>query len=145
MRNAGIAATNEEKIVNSDLETTDRHTSSKGEIVLYSRDVFFGMRVRTIVTQLDYSISMHKDARSFVEYLTDGTAHTVLALIDFNQPVDWADLATVISSEVPVVGFGSHTDVEGFRQAKQAGVARVVSNGEFSRSLPDLIAKYRRP
>jgi hypothetical protein len=49
-----------------------------------------------------------------------------------------------LRSGVPVVAFGSHTDVDGFRAAKAAGVARVVSNGEFSRSLADLVAKYAR-
>lgn len=127
-----------------DQSTTREDTSTKGEIVLYSRDVFFGMRVRTIVKQLGYSITLHKEAEPFVAYMAATTSHPVLGLVDFNQPVNWSELASVLSSDVPVIGFGSHTDVDGFRQARHAGVDRVVSNGEFSRNLPDLIAKYER-
>lgn len=110
-------------------------------IVTLSRDVFFGMRVRTILRQLGVDLVLTKDEAATVEAVSDGA--TMLALVDFNQPVDWAALAPLISSEVPVVAFGSHTDVEGFRTAKAAGVDRVVSNGEFSRNLPSLIEKYK--
>jgi hypothetical protein len=43
---------------------------------------------------------------------------------------------------VPILAFGPHKDVEGFKAAKRAGVTRVVANGEFSRSLPDLAKRY---
>lgn len=124
--------------------TQNDNTASKGEIVLYSRDVFFGMRVRTIVKQLGYSIVLDKDLESFVDHTTSDPPQPVLALVDFNQPVDWDHLRDVLASGVPVIGFGSHKDVDGFRKAKRAGVDRVVSNGDFSRNLPDLIANYAR-
>ena len=113
-----------------------------GRIVAFSRDVFFGMRVRTVLRQIGYDLALVKseaEARDAV-----AAAETHLLLVDFNQPVTWADLATVLQGETPVLAFGSHTDVEGFRAAKDAGVRRVVSNGEFSRRLPELIAQYRR-
>ena len=112
-------------------------------IVTFSRDLFFGMRVRTIVGKLGYGLTLTKDEASTVEALTESAP--VLALVDFNQPVDWAALEPLIMSDVPVIGFGSHTDVDGFRAAKAAGVDRVVSNGDFSRNLPELIAKYKSP
>lgn len=121
----------------SDMET---HQDA-GTIVALSRDLFFGMRMRTIIRQLGYGLQIVKDETSLVEAAADSP---LLAFVDFNQPVDWDALAPLMSSETPVVAFGSHTYVEGFRAAKAAGVNRTVSNGEFSRSLPDLIEKYKR-
>lgn len=112
-----------------------------GQIVTLSRDVFFGMRVRTILRQLGMDLVLTKDEAATVEAAAGG--ETILALVDFNQPVDWVTLEPLIASEVPVVAFGSHTDVDGFRAARAAGVNRVVSNGEFSRNLPGLIEKYK--
>ena len=114
-------------------------------IVVYSRDLYFGMRIRTVVTQLGYAPVIVTAVPAFVEHVTAGEPAPVLALVDFNHPVDWAALRPVIDEGVPVVAFGAHTDVEGFRAAKAAGVARVVSNGDLSRSLPDLVARYARP
>lgn len=112
-----------------------------GAIIALSRDLFFGMRIRTIIRKLGYELSLPKSESETVVALND-TSHARLVLVDFNQPVDWDALRPVIDSKVPVIGFGSHTDVDGFRGAKAAGVDRVVSNGEFSRALPDLVAKY---
>jgi hypothetical protein len=112
-------------------------------IVALSRDLFFGMRVRTIVRQLGYELSLVNDEAKTIE--ATGDPAPALALVDFNQPVDWSALAPLLESGVPVIAFGSHTDVEGFRAAKAAGVTRVVSNGDFSRRLPELIEQYRRP
>jgi CheY-like chemotaxis protein len=110
-------------------------------ILILSRDLFFGMRVRTAVKQLGFSLTIAKDEAETIAALAQGSP--VLALIDFNQPVEWSALAPLMTANLAVIAFGSHTDVEGFRAAKVAGVNRVVSNGEFSRTLPDLIAKYR--
>lgn len=114
-----------------------------GRIVAFSRDVFFGMRVRTILRQIGYDLALVKTEAEAMEAVSTG--RTDLLLVDFNQPVAWEALAGVLQGETPVLAFGSHTDAEGFRAAKDAGVRRVVSNGEFSRRLPELIEQYRRP
>jgi PleD family two-component response regulator len=111
-------------------------------IVALSRDVFFGMRIRTILRQVGFEVRLVKDEMATVDAVN--TENPALVLVDFNAPVDWDALSPVVGGNVPVLGFGSHTDVDGFRAAKAAGVNRVVSNGEFSRSLPDLVARYAR-
>ena len=116
--------------------------ASAGRIVALTRDVFFGMRVRTIVRQLGYELSLTGDEAKMISAASEG--NPVLALVDFNQPVDWDALESLLKSTLPVVAFGSHTDVEGFRAAKAVGVDRVVSNGDLSRRLPELIEQYRR-
>lgn len=111
-----------------------------GIVAALSRDVFFGMRIRTVLNQLGYEMRLCKNEQELVDANTG--AHMVL--VDFNIPVDWTALTSVLSGEVPVLAFGSHTNVEGFRAAKAAGATRVVSNGEFSRRLPALLTQYRR-
>lgn len=127
------------------MSSQDQATSphGNGRIVALSRDVFFGMRVRTVLRQLGYELALVKTEREAVDATADGG--TALLLVDFNGAVAWDELTPVLEGDTPVLGFGSHTDVEGFRAAKEAGVSRVVSNGEFSRRLPELIEQYRRP
>jgi hypothetical protein len=123
-------------------EAQEETHAAVGRIVSLSRDLFFGMRVRTIVGKLGYDLKLVKDESGVVDAVSDDRVDMVL--VDFNQPVSWDDLSVVLSGETPVLAFGSHTDVDGFRAAKAAGVTRVVSNGEFSRRLPELIDQYRR-
>lgn len=113
-----------------------------GLVVVLSRDVFFAMRIRTSLRQLGYDVVTVSDIPSFTTAFETGDVLAVLGLIDFNSPVAWPLLADAMETGVPIVAFGPHTDVEGFRAAKAAGVARVVSNGEFSRSLPALVKRH---
>lgn len=120
----------------------DSPVQGNGRIVALSRDVFFGMRVRTVLRQIGYDLALVKSESEALDAVND--ADTALLLIDFNQPVAWDGLETVLEAETPVLAFGAHTDVDGFRAAKGAGVTRVVSNGEFSRRLHELVEQYRR-
>lgn len=111
-----------------------------GLVCALSRDVFFGMRIRTVLQNLGYDLSLCKDEAELVAAAPAAN----IALVDFNQGVDWEALQPVISSSTPVIAFGAHTNVDGFRAAKAAGVRRVVSNGEFSRKLPALLTQYKK-
>lgn len=120
---------------------TDNDTTDQPPIAVLSRDVFFGMRIRNALKQLGYTLVMLK---SETELETAMDTVPVMALVDFNNPVDWDAVAVSIAAhpEVPLVAFGAHTDVEGFQRAKASGAARVVANRSFSQQLPDLIARY---
>ena len=127
-------------------ETGDQRTAfgAPATIAVLSRDLFFGMRIRTTVSRLGYRVLISQQPEDLLAHVREHPDAIALVLVDFNQPIGWAALAPLQSMHLPVVAFGSHTDVEGFRAAKAAGVARVISNGEFSRSLPDLVARYAR-
>jgi hypothetical protein len=115
---------------------------SQDRVVVLSRDLFFGMRIRTVLRQLGIATVLTKTEPEYVTALGAGEP-AMLAIVDFNQPVDW-DIVNSAPESPPVIAFGAHTDVAGFRAAKAAGVARTVSNGEFDRSFPSLLEKYRR-
>ena len=128
--------------MSSTATTSPEITAHSARTVVLSKDLFFGMRIRWTMQQLGYSVSLTQDSSTFLAKLSEVGQTASLGFVDFNQPVSWDELASAISTGVPIIAFGSHKDVEGFRAAKAAGVARVVSNGEFSRSLPALVEKY---
>lgn len=113
-----------------------------GLVAVLSRDLFFGMRIRTSLRQMGYAVAIAQDARTFSRHLEQGDQRAALGIVDFNFPVNWAELVDAVQVGVPILAFGPHTDVAGFRAAKAAGATRVVANGEFSRSLPQLVERY---
>jgi hypothetical protein len=113
-----------------------------GLVAVLSKDLFFGMRIRTSLRQMGYAVAIAQDAATFNRHLENGDQRACLGIVDFNFPVEWEAVRAAMSIGVPILAFGPHKDVAGFRAAKQAGVTRVVANGEFSRSLPDLALRY---
>ncbi len=126
------------------LDSTEGELARKasGLVAVLSTDLFFGMRIRTSLRQLGYAVAIAQDVAMFSRHLQNGDQRAVLGIVDFNFPVDWEAVKETLKVGVPILAFGPHKDVEGFRAAKRAGVARVVANGEFSRSLPDLVRRY---
>jgi len=114
-------------------------------VAVLSNDLFFGMRIRTSLRHLGYAVAIAQDAKTFSRHLQQGDQRACLGIVDFNFPVAWDDVREAMAIGVPMLAFGPHKDVEGFRAAKLAGVTRVVANGEFSRSLPDLVKRYATP
>lgn len=115
---------------------------ASGLVAVLSTDLFFSMRIRTALRQLGFSVSIAKDVPALSVLVENDGQKACLCIVDFNYPVDWAAIDELTYGGVPILAFGPHKDVEGFRAAKAAGVTRVVANGEFSRSLPDLALRY---
>lgn len=116
-------------------------TDSIGTVVVYSPDLFFGMRIRNALKQLGYELALATTIEAFQQAIV-AEPTPVLGIVDFNRGVDWEQFAPSIAGDVTVIAFGAHTDVDGFRAAKTAGVVRTLSNGSFNTSLPDLLARY---
>ena len=76
------------------------------------------------------------------------TLAIVLNVIDMNGAVSWDVIREALSRAdgdvVPTLAFGPHVDIEGRREAKSAGVTRIVSNGQFHSDMAGLIDRYRR-
>jgi len=123
-------------------DQANRPDTASGLVAVLSTDLFFGMRIRTSLRQLGYSIAIAQDVPTLARHLENGDQKACLGIVDFNYAVDWEALSDVMNIGVPILAFGPHKDVDGFRAAKKAGVTRVVANGEFTRSLPDLALRY---
>ena len=130
---------------NAEDSTREPAPRAHGLVAVLSKDLFFGMRIRTSLRALGYAVAIAQDAATFSRHLENGDQRAVLGIVDFNFPVDWEAVKDSVAIGVPILAFGPHLDVAGFRAAKQAGVTRVVANGEFTRSLPDLAQRYASP
>lgn len=117
----------------------------RGNIIALIPDVFFSVTVRNTIRRLDYDAHIVKSTEDLVDAVT--TESSVLVLVDMEavrDESDWDDIAGLARWGVPVLVFGPHRDVDGFRRAKQAGIARVVANSQFHREMPTLIERYAR-
>ena len=116
-----------------------------GEIVVLNRDLFFGVKIGNTLRGLGYRVSFVPTTEEFVTRLRTNSPPPVLGVIDMSAGVDWETIAAVVSAgavRTPLLGFGSHLDVEGRRAAKAAGVTRIVSNGDFHRDMVTLVRRY---
>lgn len=126
----------------SETNAPEQPAAARGLVAVLSKDLFFGMRIRTSLRQLGYAVAIAQDVPAFSRHLSNGDQRACLGIVDFNYPVEWDAVSGVMGLGVPILAFGPHKDVDGFRAARKAGVTRVVANGEFSRSLPDLALRY---
>jgi hypothetical protein len=118
-------------------------------LIALNRDVFFGVRLRNLAKELGYDLKLVPTSNGVASALETEAARTALVVIDMNAvgtEVDWQALESALAAYplVPSLGFGSHTDVETRRDAKRAGLTRIVSNGEFHRDAASLIQRYAR-
>jgi hypothetical protein len=87
-------------------------------------------------------------AEAFVGALGGQADSVAIGIIDMNGAVSWevihACLSQANGGDVPTLAFGPHVDIDGRRTAKNAGVTRIVSNGQFHNDMLGLIDRYRR-
>lgn len=111
-------------------------------IVALNRDLFFGIRLKQLGSALGYQVDLIADAGSFLTKLREG--NVALGIVDIGAGPDWSAIAAdaELGPRPPILAFGAHKDADGLRAAKQAGVTRVVSNGQFHRDAASLIRRY---
>lgn len=115
-------------------------------VLILNKDLFFGITVADALRELGYAPIAARSTNA----LTSAVAmypDCALVIIDIAAVDNWNTLQTIIDNmpETPSVAFGSHTNVEGLRAAKAVGLTRVFSNGEFHRTMGDVITRYARP
>jgi FixJ family two-component response regulator len=116
-------------------------------VVVLNRDLMFGSRIRSTMATLGLQTVVKGDTGAFLETAKTLGSGVVIAIIDMNGNVDWDAISTALRDDEtlpPVLGFGSHTDVETRRAAKAAGVNRIVSNGQFHADMAGYVQRYRR-
>lgn len=110
------------------------------------KDLFFGVKIRNELKAHGFDTVFARSTEQFAELLKEH--QPAIGIIDLGSGPDWDRVREIgqdpATSEIPVIVFGSHMDVEGMRRAKASGVARVVSNGKMHAELPVLIERYAR-
>jgi hypothetical protein len=120
-------------------------SSPAGSIAVLNRDLFFGVRIANGLRALGYTVDLVTMSAVYAERLR-ATPTPVLAVVDLTADPDWPVITEATDrASIPILAFGPHTDVASRRAAQAAGVTRLVSNGEFHRAMPDLVARYARP
>lgn len=119
------------------------------KVIALNRDVFFGVRLRNLAKELGCDLALAPTASAVSEALTESAASVALVIVDMNvlkTGVDWDVMAEIVvrHPDLPMLGFGAHTDVETRRAAKAAGLTRIVANSEFHRNAAALIQRYAR-
>jgi hypothetical protein len=115
--------------------------------VVLNRDLLFGSRVRSVLSTLGLEARFVANTEQFVAALTALKGASAIGIIDMNSVVAWDALKAAlqeIDAAPPTLAFGPHVDVENRRLAKDAGVTRIVSNGQFHREMKELVDRYRR-
>jgi methylmalonyl-CoA mutase cobalamin-binding subunit len=124
----------------------DAKTEPLPEIVVLNRDLFFGVRIGNALRDAGFSVTFRPATAAFTAAVRAADPPAVLGLIDLGADPAWSEIAQLTHDVpmTPILVFGPHKDVDGFRAAKAAGITRIVSNGEFHRNMLGLIQRYAR-
>lgn len=114
-------------------------------VLILNKDLFFGVTIADALRALGYSPIAARSTTALASALAL-YPDSALVIIDIAAVDNWDTLKSIVdtSADVPSIAFGSHTNVEGLRAAKAAGLTRVFSNGEFHRTMGDTITRYAR-
>jgi hypothetical protein len=115
--------------------------------VVLNRDLLFGSRIRDALATIGLEARFVANTEQFVAALEALQGSGAIGIIDMNSVVAWDTLKGAlqrIESAPPTLAFGPHVDIENRRLAKDAGITRIVSNGQFHREMTELIDRYRR-
>ena len=115
-------------------------------VLVFNTDLFFGVTIANTLRALGYAPQTVRSAGSLASSL-EAHPESALVIVDIAAIEDWDALKIILADypDVPVIAFGSHTNVEGLRSAKRIGMTRVFSNGEFHRTMGNTISRYARP
>ena len=114
-------------------------------VIVLNKDLFFGVTIANALRALGYAPIAARSTNALNSALAINP-DPALVIIDITAVDDWNTLKSTIdaAADIPSIAFGSHTNVDGLRAAKKAGLTRVFSNGEFHRTMGDTITRYAR-
>ncbi len=119
----------------------------RGTVIALISDVFFGITVRNVGRKLDFEMIVIRDPDELDQTLA--VYEPDLLIVDMTVPGDdeevWERIEEIAESDVRVLAFGPHREVELFKLAKGASVTRVVANSQFHREMGELINRYALP
>lgn len=139
-------------------------------VVVFVADLMFTTRIQNVVRGLDYRVQWvgraadieGEDVRGVItpgEQIGGKTGRLfelitawqpALLLFDLsNKAVPWQRWIAALKSSpatrrIPVLAFGSHTNVELMQEAKRVGADAVLARSRFTADMPSLLQKYVR-
>lgn len=118
-------------------------TAALGQIFALIPDVFFSVTVRNTIRRLGYEAVLVGDTEALAKQALENVPRLIIVdATAVRTSEGWQTISNLRSANIPVLAFGPHKDVDTLRQAKSAGVSRVVANSQFHREMPTLIERY---
>lgn len=117
-------------------------TNDKTVLVAVS-DVFFYAKIREALTPRGYALERLKSETGLADRLAQ--IRPLAAILDLNDSrLDTMALLREIKTNpmwkaLPVLAFANHEEVDTWRQAKGAGIDKIVSRNEFSARMLALL------
>ena len=126
--------------------TSPEHKIPSPAVLVLNKDLFFGVTIANTLRALGFAPVAARSTTALTAAISINP-EAALVIIDIAAVDDWDALKATIDTipDIPSIAFGSHTNVDGLRAAKRAGLSRVFSNGEFHRTMGPTISRYARP
>jgi len=133
-------------------------------IAAFVADLMFQTRIESVAENLglkvrwlesaDRVLSTGSDGQAGLgwdEILVDQIARIGPKMLIFdlgNKTIPWARWILVLKADsatrgIPVICYGSHVDVDTFKEARQVGSDEVLARSRFVTALPEIIRKYK--
>ena len=114
------------------------------KIFVLGQNLFFLPRIMNAAQHSGLTMRLTNTEADFWNAYREQTPALVLVDLE-GDPEVWPNVLQELrtqETETSLVAFGPHSDVKGMELARSLGCDRVVSKGEFSRDMPQLIAQY---
>jgi DNA-binding NtrC family response regulator len=114
-------------------------------VLVLNKDLFFGVTIANTLRALGYAPIAARSTTALASAISI-EPEAALVIVDITAVDDWDALKSTLDAapDIPAIAFGSHTNVDGLRAAKRIGLTRVLSNGEFHRTMGPTISRYAR-
>ena len=111
-------------------------------VLALEKDLFFAVKIRDTLRHYEMEVTIARNLTDFEQRLaSNGDQRPVLTIVNIStRGVDWeAAIHAARASDLPVLAFGSHMDLEARAKALQAGAQKVVANSKFVSDMPGLV------
>ena len=112
------------------------------KLVLLGQNLIFMPRIMSAAQAAGLTTRYANSGRDFWEAFEEGPPALVLVDLEGDSEI-WAGVLEELQAgdrDVRVVAFGQHSDIEGLERARKLGCDRVLTKGEFSRDMQQVIA-----
>ena len=112
------------------------------DVVYFVRDMLFTSKIREVARQIGVSVESARDPQAVAQAARGGAS---LVILDLRLPnaleaLDQLKLVPELA-QVATVGFVDHEKLDVMDAARARGCDQVMAKGQFSSSLPRLLAK----
>ena len=121
----------------------ERSDQAQRSALLLDNDLFFVTKISATLKHAGYTTRAARTLDAFTQGLAEKPD---IALVNTAaRGVDWrAGIAAARESNVPVIEFGSHVDLETQAEARKVGATRVIANSKLTADLPGIVERALR-